>query len=158
MFFTVLLSIAFLFSQPLVPVEAEYKPKEIIEIQRSISPWKEHIDNYSEQYNIDASLITAVIHVESRGNPDAVSHVGAQGLMQIMPKTGKSLGLENAFDPEENIRAGVMYIAMLMDQYNNNEYETLWAWNAGGRRVANKIMPRETRRFIDKVLLLKSQL
>ena len=158
MFSTALLSIAFLFSQPLVPMEYYKTPKEIITIQENISPWKEHIDNYSEQYNIDASLITAVIHVESCGNPNAVSCVGAQGLMQIMPKTGKSLGLKNAFDPKENIHAGVMYIAMLMNQYNNNEYDTLWAWNAGGKRVANKVMPRETRAFIDKVLTLRGQL
>ena len=92
MFFTALLSIAFLFSQPLVSMEYYKTPKEIITIQENISPWKEHIDNYSEQYNIDASLITAVIHVESCGDPNAVSCVGAQGLMQIMPKTGKSLG------------------------------------------------------------------
>ena len=72
MFSTALLSIAFLFNQPLVPMEYHKTPKEIIAIHENISPWKEYIDNYSEQYNIDASLITAVIHVESRGNPDAV--------------------------------------------------------------------------------------
>ena len=165
MVLNVLLPFALLFSNTIVGFEYNIiinqnviKSEEIIAIHENILPWKEHIDNYSEQYNIDASLITAVIHVESRGNPNAVSYAGAQGLMQIMPKTGKSLGLDDAFDPKENIRAGVMYIAMLMDQYNNNEYATLWAWNAGGRRVANKIMPRETRMFIDKVLLLKSQL
>jgi len=171
-FSTILLSITIFLSEPLIIIDANQIPteiplmlrwvnpksNEIISIEQTVSPWKEHINNYSLQYNIDPALVAAVLYTESRGNPNAVSHVGAQGLMQIMPNTGGSLGMKDAFDPQDNIHTGVKYIAQLMNHYDDDEYYTLWAWNAGSRRVANGVMPSETKKFISKVMMLKEQL
>lgn len=113
----------------------------------------------SEEHNIDEKLVTAVIHSESGFNPRAVSRVGAQGLMQIMPSTGKTLGLSDPFDVEQNIDAGCRYLREQLDRFNDLDL-ALSAYNAGpGAVAAWKGVPPypETRRFVAKVKALAKQ-
>ncbi len=126
------------------------------DIAQSISPWEPYIRQYSRQYGVDSDLVRAIIYAESKGDPFRISRDGALGLMQLMPSTAKLVGIENALDPEENIRGGVKYIAWLVKHYD--EEHALWAWNAGPTRLKKKHMPRETRRFITEVISVKTYL
>lgn len=93
------------------------------------------ISRCADEYNIDEELIRAVIQVESGWKADAVSSKGAGGLMQLMPRTAKMLGVENLFDPEENIEGGVKYLSQLTDKYEGDVEKALAAYNAGPGRV-----------------------
>jgi len=107
----------------------------------------------AKQYKVDPLLVHAVISVESNYNPHAVSPVGAQGLMQLMPGTARQLGVRNAFDAEENIRAGVRHLRDLQDQYKDDRL-ALAAYNAGAGAVKKYgwIPPyRETQDYVYKV-------
>jgi soluble lytic murein transglycosylase-like protein len=104
---------------------------------------------------MDPALIKAIIMAESGHNPKAVSKRGAKGLMQLMPVTAKSLGVEDVFDPEHNIKAGVVYFKKLLNQFNGDVKLALAAYNAGSRKVRKyKGIPpfRATRIYVRKVL------
>lgn len=90
----------------------------------------------AEEHGIPVPLLRAVITVESGFNGNAVSPVGAQGLMQIMPATGKALDLEDPFDPEQNVMAGARYLRMLSDRFNGDIERTIAAYFSGPTRVA----------------------
>ena len=125
-----------------------------VRLRERISPWEPYIGRYASQYRIDPDLVRAIIYAESKGDPYSVSRNGALGLMQIMPTTADFVGVGNLLDPEENIKAGVRYIAWLVKQYD--ERRVIWAWNAGPSKTNRKIMPGETKRFIVEVLTVKS--
>jgi len=118
-------------------------------------PFHDHIVQASQTYQVDAALIRAIIMAESNYNPKAVSHRGAQGLMQLMPTTAKWLGVEDSFDPALNIDGGVRYFKRLLDRFDGNVQLALAAYNAGSRYVRKYggVPPfRATRMYIKKVL------
>ena len=94
----------------------------------------EAIEQAARQYDLDPLLVHAVIQVESGYNQYAISHAGAQGLMQLMPATARSLGVRNSFDVEENIRAGVRHLKDLKDTFKDDRL-ALAAYNAGAGAV-----------------------
>ena len=115
------------------------------------------ITRVADVYNIDEELIRAVIQVESGWKQDAVSVKGAMGLMQLMPRTAAMLGVDDAFDPEQNIEGGVKYLAQLTDKYKGDVEMALAAYNAGPSRVdaAGGIPPiQETTRYVKNVMAL----
>ncbi|HEX2918654.1 MAG TPA: lytic transglycosylase domain-containing protein [Edaphobacter sp.] len=107
------------------------------------------------EHNIDADLLASVVKAESGGRVRAVSRVGAQGLMQLMPTTAQQLGVENAFAPKENINGGTAYLDMLLNRYHNNVALALAAYNAGPAAVDryHGIPPyAETRAYVARVI------
>jgi len=80
----------------------------------------EHIKEVADRHGVRADLVAAVIEAESEFNPRAVSRRGARGLMQLMPKTAATLGVDDPFDPKANIEAGVKHLRAMMDRFDNN--------------------------------------
>ncbi len=113
------------------------------------------IEHHAAAVGVRPDLVRAVIQVESAYNPRAVSSVGAQGLMQLMPATADELGVTDPFDPDQNIRGGVTYLHQLLDRYDGNEELALAAYNAGPGAVArygNQIPPyREIQQFLGRI-------
>jgi len=107
--------------------------------------------------NVQSELVRAVIVVESGFNPRAISRRGAIGLMQLLPSTARRYGAFNAFDPEQNIRAGAHYLADLIARYGKDKLElVLAAYNAGENavdRYGGRVPPyKETRAYVPNVL------
>jgi soluble lytic murein transglycosylase-like protein len=107
------------------------------------------------RHGLDPNLVLAVVGVESAFQPDAVSHKGAQGLMQLMPGTARELGVTDALDPTQNLDGGTRYLRMLLAQYGGDLGRALAAYNAGPGAVKRHggVPPyRETHHYIDRVL------
>ena len=134
--------------------EMDYVERRIL---GQVSKFDREVARYGKRYTVDPNLIRAVICVESGGNPQAVSEKGALGLMQLMPSTASLLGVEDAFDPAQNIRGGTQYLSHMIDRFGRVEL-ALWAYNAGPGAVERTYLPTETKAFIPKVLKLKSYL
>ena len=104
---------------------------------------------------VSPALALAVIAVESAGRSDAVSHAGAQGLMQLIPATADRFGVEDPFDPDQNIDGGVAYLDWLLDNFDDDHILALAGYNAGeGAVMNNGGVPNyaETRDYVPKVL------
>ena len=122
----------------------------------------EYIKNYggiirqaSRRFGLDPNLIKAVIKAESDFDRKAVSHKGAQGLMQLMPQTADAMEVENPFNPEENIFGGARYLSLLLKRFKNNKRLALAAYNAGPEQVdTHQGVPpiSETKTFVKKVM------
>jgi len=109
----------------------------------------------AQRHGLAPELVLAVVGVESAFKPDAVSHKGAQGLMQLMPGTAKELGVDDALDPAQNLDGGARYLRMLLAQYGGDVGRALAAYNAGpGAVKRHRGVPpyRETHHYIDRVL------
>jgi hypothetical protein len=121
-----------------------------------VNRYDEIIKRAAEKFKIDSALIKAIIKAESNFDHQAISRVGAQGLMQLMPATASALQVEDAFHPENNIEGGVRYLRYLLNNYRGNLTLTLAAYNAGEGAVAkyNRNVPpyRETQNYIKRVL------
>jgi hypothetical protein len=115
----------------------------------------QEIREIAARHGVDADLVEAVIRVESAFNPRAVSNKGAQGLMQLMPRTASALGVRNVFDPYQNIEGGVRHLRYLLDRYPGNVPLALAAYNAGEKAVDQYrgIPPYgETTQYVQKIL------
>ena len=119
-------------------------------------PYSELIASAASEHRIDAALLHAVIHVESRHNAGAVSPKGAIGLMQVLPETARRMGVPDAKAPEQNIAAGARYLRFLLDTFGNDKELALAAYNAGENAVirnGNQIPPyAETQAYVPAVL------
>lgn len=141
--------------------------------------YDEYVYEYSETYNVDPNLVFAVIKTESNFDPNAESHAGALGLMQIMPETFEwlqtykngeaSMGSEYLYEPQVNIEYGCIFLEFLLDKYSDEE-SAVAAYNAGfgtvdnwladesystdGKTLSNIPYP-ETKSYVKKVMLAK---
>lgn len=118
------------------------------------SRFDDAIRHHAGRHGVSADLVRAVIQVESAFNPAAVSPKGAMGLMQLMPATATEFGVQNPFEPEQNIRGGVAYLKRLLDRYDQRLELALAAYNAGPGNVEKygDVPPfSETRNYIRKI-------
>jgi hypothetical protein len=99
------------------------------------SKYDKIIERHSDHYGVDPVLVRAVIQTESDFNPRCVSSKGARGLMQLMPETAKRYGVQRIFDPDENIRGGIQYLADLLEMFPRDLPRVLAAYNAGENAV-----------------------
>ncbi|MDA3903630.1 MAG: lytic transglycosylase domain-containing protein [Desulfuromusa sp.] len=112
------------------------------------------ITHFAEKFQLDRSLLKAVIKVESNFNPQVVSIKGAQGLMQLMPETAREVGVNNPFDPSDSIYGGSLYLRKMLDYFDLNLDYALAAYNAGPNAVRKYggIPPfEETQNYVKKV-------
>ena len=120
-----------------------------------VNKYDDLITKAADKFKLDSALIKAVIKAESNFNHRAVSRVGAQGLMQLMPKTASDLKVEDSFHPEKNIEGGARYLRYLLNTYKGDLTLALAAYNAGEKAVAkyNYNVPpyRETQNYVKRV-------
>jgi soluble lytic murein transglycosylase-like protein len=108
----------------------------------------------ANRYKIDPCLVKAIIMAESGYNPKAISKRGAKGLMQLMPSTAEALGIEDIFNPEQNISGGIRYFKQLVTKFDGDVKLALAAYNAGSQKVRHYqgIPPfKSTQYYIEKV-------
>jgi soluble lytic murein transglycosylase-like protein len=113
------------------------------------------VQRSASENHVDPALVRAVISAESDWDASAVSNKGAEGLMQLVPGTAKLLGVGNAFDPAQNVDAGVRYLRMLLERYNGDLSKALAAYNAGPGvvdRLGRVPNYPETRNYVRKVI------
>jgi soluble lytic murein transglycosylase-like protein len=133
---------------------------------QALAPRLSHVAEIADAYGryllaatvgtqVSPAFALAVIAVESSGRRDAVSHAGAQGLMQLIPATAERFGVADPFDPAENIRGGVAYLDWLMEEFDRDPVLVLAAYNAGEgavRRSGGVPDYTETRNYVPRVL------
>ena len=135
-----------------IPTRNNYKFYMKEEGDRSIVG--ELIGHYAAMYDLEPALVRAVIKVESNFDANSVSHKGAQGLMQLIPETARDMQVDNPFSPEDNIRGGIRYLRLMLDQFNGDVELALAAYNAGPGTVRRHqgIPPfEETRNYVERV-------
>lgn len=139
-----------------VETQSEYP---IGNIRLKSAAYKAYIESACEKYNVDPALVRAVVHAESSFNPNAVSPVGAAGLMQLMPATANRYGVTNRFDPAQSIKGGVEYLSFLLNLFGEPKLAVA-AYNAGENAVVKYggIPPYdETQAYVAKVMTLWSK-
>ncbi len=115
----------------------------------------EQINHFADLYRVEAAFVKAVIKAESNFNPSAISSAGAIGLMQLMPQTAEILGVENPYNPRENINGGVKYLGLLLDEFGSHHLAAA-AYNAGENNVKKYggIPPfNQTQNFVKVVMV-----
>lgn len=125
-------------------------------------PFEALVAEAARRHELQPSLLHAVIHVESRHAPAAVSPKGAMGLMQLMPATARALGVTRPFDPAQNIDGGAQYLRHLLDTFGGDTRLALAAYNAGAaavQRHSRQVPPYpETQAYVPRVLARMAQL
>ncbi len=123
--------------------------------------FEKEIQTAAAKWDVDPSLIKAIIHAESSFIADNESSAGAQGLMQLMPATQKTYSVTDPFDPLQNIQAGTAYLKHLLNTYDNNVRLSLAAYNAGEtavKKYGNDVPPyKETQNYIKRVNILQKR-
>lgn len=139
-----------------VSTSAESISSSISKNSTSRKSLEELIDQLAKKHSVDASLVRAIIDVESSFKPTAKSPKGATGLMQLMPATAAHYGVRNLTDPAQNIEAGIRYLKDLLTLHNGNIALALASYNAGEHAVVRhgrRIPPyRETMLYVPAVL------
>ena len=144
-----------------IPTDDRYRPVSLEPAGIKVAPrppsrvrYDTLIETTARRYGLAPALVKAVIAAESAFDPDAVSHKGAQGLMQLMPQTASELGVEDAFQPADNVRGGARYLREMLDRYGDVS-RALAAYNAGPNAVDRHegIPPYpETQAYVARVL------
>lgn len=152
-------SFKLLYRDPVHPAPAvapAAAPRESAVARRSREALEPLIVAAAARHGLDAALLRAVMHVESRFNPQAVSPAGAVGVMQLMPATGRRFGVTDRTNAAQNIEAGARYLAELLARFDGNTVLALSAYNAGEGAVekhARRVPPyRETLTYVPQVL------
>jgi soluble lytic murein transglycosylase-like protein len=141
------------YPMPLQPISPDGSPIRPIDMP-TVTNFAPIIQSSAEKYGVDPNLVSAVIQTESSGNPKAVSHAGAMGLMQLMPSNVNEYGVRDPFDPVQNIDAGTRQLSDLLKQYNGDVDLALAAYNAGPGAVSKYggIPPyAETQNYVRKI-------
>ncbi|HZH43379.1 MAG TPA: lytic transglycosylase domain-containing protein [Lysobacter sp.] len=126
-------------------------------VRLNTEAYRTEIAAAAREFGVDEAIVRAIIHAESAFNPNALSRVGAQGLMQLMPATARRFGVSNAFDAAQNIRGGVQYLAWLLKRFNGNLTLAAAGYNAGEGAVDRYggVPPyNETQRYVQRVAQL----
>lgn len=126
-------------------------------LRLNTNAYRDEIAAAARQHGVDEAIVRAIIHAESSFNPNALSRVGAQGLMQLMPATAQRFGVGNPFDPAQNIRGGVQYLSWLLKRFNGDLTLAAAGYNAGEGAVdRHKGVPpyKETQRYVQRVGVL----
>jgi len=126
-------------------------------VRLNTAAYRDEIAAAASRHGVDAAIIRAIIHAESAFNPNALSRVGAQGLMQLMPATARRFGVTNPFDASQNIGGGVKYLAWLLKRFDGNLTLAAAGYNAGEGAVDKyKGVPpySETQRYVQRVGVL----
>ncbi len=126
-------------------------------VRLNTAAYRDEIAAAAGRHGVDQAIVRAIIHAESAFNPNALSRVGAQGLMQLMPATARRFGVTNSFDAAQNIGGGVEYLAWLLKRFDGNLTLAAAGYNAGEGAVAKyKGVPpySETQRYVQRVGLL----
>ena len=126
-------------------------------IRLNTDAYRAEIAAASKDYGVEEAVVRAIIHAESAFRPNALSRVGAQGLMQLMPATARRFGVGNAFDAGQNIRGGVQYLAFLLKRFNGDLALAAAGYNAGEGAVDKYrgVPPySETQRYVQRVGVL----
>ncbi len=124
------------------------------EFFRKEVPFGALIYQEAKHNNLKPELVAAVVQTESRFNPTARSHMGAQGLMQLVPRTGKWMGAKNLMNPADNVKAGTKYLKYLNERFDGDETKVIAAYNAGEgnvRRFGGVPPFKETKSYLKKV-------
>ncbi|MCL1635149.1 lytic transglycosylase domain-containing protein [Luteimonas sp. SX5] len=126
-------------------------------LRLNTAAYQQEIANAAREFGVEEAIVRAIIHAESAFNPNALSRVGAQGLMQLMPATARRFGVGNAFDAGQNIRGGVQYLAWLLKRFNGDLTLAAAGYNAGEGAVDKYrgVPPySETQRYVQRVGVL----
>jgi soluble lytic murein transglycosylase-like protein len=141
--------------RPVAETPTAKAPAAAMTVKLTPAEMHELLAQAGSKHDLDVDLLASVVRAESGGNPQAVSRTGAQGLMQLMPKTAATLGVGNSFAPDENINGGTAYLDALLKKYHDNLALALAAYNAGPQAVDrwHGIPPyRETRAYVARVI------
>lgn len=140
--------------QPSSPEQQESAERPAAPAAPFQSSWDGMIERTANQHRVDPDLVHAIVQVESNFNPNAVSSRGARGLMQLIPSTARRFGVDNIFDPEDNLGGGVRYLKYLMNMFGGDLKLSLAAYNAGENAVDrhNGVPPYpETQDYLRKI-------
>jgi soluble lytic murein transglycosylase-like protein len=135
-----------------VRLQANQKPS----FDKKASVYEALIQEVAKKHEISPALVKAVIQAESKFDSNAISSQGAVGLMQILPSTGRSMGILTLNEPGDNVLAGVLYLKTLLKEFDDDEYLAIAAYNCGPdavRRYGNQMPPfTETKVFVSRVM------